>query len=145
MGGWESAPVRSQRGANGSQGRGELTPVTVEQLAWRIVELLSDRIVDAVVDAVIHAPDLPKRRLVDAATIARQCGVERRFVYDHQRELGAIRLGHGPKARLRFDVRHVEAALAQRQEPARTRHGRPPRGRKPSGVHVDLLPIKGAM
>ena len=63
MGGWESEspPVPSQRGANGSQGQGDLTPATVEQLAWRIVERLSDRIVDAVVDAVTHAPDLPTR------------------------------------------------------------------------------------
>jgi hypothetical protein len=77
--------------------QGELTPVTVEQFAWRIVELLSNHTVDAVVDALTHAPDPPMRRLVDAATIAQRCGVERRFAYDHQRELRAIRLGHGPK------------------------------------------------
>lgn len=79
MGGWEpeSPPVRSQLGANGSQGQGELTAVPVERLAWRIVELLSDRIVAAVADAVTHTPDLPTRRLADAATIAQRCGVER--------------------------------------------------------------------
>jgi hypothetical protein len=32
--------------------------VTVERLAWRIVELLSDRIVDVVADAVTQAPVL---------------------------------------------------------------------------------------
>jgi len=89
--------VHPQLGANGSQGQGELTPVTVEQFAWRIVELLRDHTVDAVVDALTHAPDPPMRRLVDAATIAQRCGVERRFAYDHQRERRAIRLGHGPK------------------------------------------------
>jgi hypothetical protein len=79
MGRWESEspPVRSQLRANGSQGQGELTAVTVERLAWRIVELVSDRIVDVVADAVTQAPDLPTRRLVDAATMAQRCGVER--------------------------------------------------------------------
>ena len=89
--------MHPQLGANRSQGQGELTPVTVEQFAWRIVELLRDHTVDAVVDALTHAPDPPMRRLVDAATIAQRCGVERRFAYDHPPELRAIRLGHGPK------------------------------------------------
>lgn len=49
--------------------------------------------------------------LVDAATLARLLGVGRDFVYSHADELGALRLGSGPKARLRFDPDTARAAL----------------------------------
>jgi hypothetical protein len=47
--------------------------------------------------------------LVNAATLARLLGTSRRYVYEHSAELGAIRLGKGEKAPLRFDP---DAALA---------------------------------
>jgi hypothetical protein len=47
--------------------------------------------------------------LVDAQALAVVLGVSRDFVYEHADELGALRLGNGPKARLRFDV---DAALS---------------------------------
>ena len=69
----------------------------VDQLAGRIADLISDRVISAVMDTIGDLPAVPTARLVDAAAIAEQFGVARRFVYDHQRELGAVRLGHGPK------------------------------------------------
>jgi hypothetical protein len=50
--------------------------------------------------------------LVDAATLAVELGVSRDFVYEHAAELGALRLGSGPKARLRFDPIAARAALS---------------------------------
>lgn len=44
------------------------------------------------------------RRLVDAQELADVLGVSRDYVYRHASELGAIPLGSGPKARIRFDV-----------------------------------------
>lgn len=41
-------------------------------------------------------------RLVDASVLAGVLGVSRAFVYEHSEELGAVRLGAGPRARLRF-------------------------------------------
>jgi len=41
--------------------------------------------------------------LVDAAELARLMGVSRDHVYRRSAELGAVRLGTGPRARLRFD------------------------------------------
>jgi hypothetical protein len=140
--GLASAPV--QLGSDQSHGQDTLTTETVEKLAGRIVELIGNRLVEAVVDAITDARDLPTVRLVDAATIAERFGVERRFVYDHQRELGAVRLGHGPKARLRFDPRHVEAVLGQHQEIPTSWRDRRRRRRSSAGPHVELLPIKGA-
>jgi hypothetical protein len=59
------------------------------------------------------------RRLVDAATLAGELGVDRSWVYAHRDELGVVRLGSGSKPRLRFDVQVARAALARaRNEPA---------------------------
>jgi hypothetical protein len=51
--------------------------------------------------------------LVDAATLAAGWGVSRDWVYERADELGALRLGNGPKARLRFDPIVARAALAR--------------------------------
>ena len=48
--------------------------------------------------------------LMDAAQLAALLSVSRDFIYEHAAELGALRLGGGPKARLRFDP---NAALAR--------------------------------
>ena len=60
--------------------------------------------------------------LVDAATLARLLNVDRDWVYANARRLGAVRLGDGPKARLRFDATRARAALA-----AAEREHQPPR------------------
>jgi hypothetical protein len=73
----------------------------VEALAQRVVELLRTETRENV------GP-----RLVDASTLAADLGVERSWVYEHANELHPIRLGTGPKARLRFDALAVRAAFA---------------------------------
>lgn len=72
----------------------------VEAVAQRVVEL-------------IHANERTdiSDRLVDAATLAGELGVERSWVYEHAHELHPIRLGNGPRARLRFNSHVVRAAL----------------------------------
>jgi predicted DNA-binding transcriptional regulator AlpA len=50
-------------------------------------------------------------RFVDAAAVAAVLGVERSWVYEHADELGARRLGSGPRARLRFDLEEVDSWL----------------------------------
>jgi hypothetical protein len=51
--------------------------------------------------------------LVDAAGLAGALGVDRAWVYEHADQLGAIRLGTGPKPRLRFDVGRAVAAFTE--------------------------------
>ncbi len=82
--------------------------------------------------------------LLDAHAVARLLGCDRAFVYEHQAELGAIRLGAGPKARLRFDRSLVEAFMVRRDEPKspESRRPRTPR-RRTRTSSVKLLPIKG--
>jgi hypothetical protein len=71
----------------------------VEAIARRVVELLRT-----------HEPPERPARLVDAATLARELGVERDWVYVNAERLGAIRLG-GPRGRLRFDREVVAEKL----------------------------------
>ena len=49
--------------------------------------------------------------LVDARQLARDLGVSLDYIYAHANELGAMRLGSGPKARIRFDLDKARQAL----------------------------------
>ena len=63
--------------------------------------------------------------LVDARELANRLGVHPSFVYAHATELGAMRLGNGRKARIRFDVDRARQALdaRRRRSPGRPRKG----------------------
>lgn len=56
-------------------------------------------------------PSTP-HHLVDAATVADSLGVSRAYVYEHAEDLGAQRLGDGPKPRLRFDLERARTCYA---------------------------------
>ena len=96
----------------------------VDAIARRVVELLEgngSRSTDATVTADASGTCLT------VSQVAARYRVSRSWVYAHQRELGAMRLGDGPRARLRFDARVVAEAIAafdRRQAP-----GEPPRSR----------------
>ena len=85
----------------------ELTPQAIEQIAIRVVQLLHHERPGQT--GVFDAPT----RLLTADEVARRLGVSRPWVYEHADELGARRLGEGPKARLRFDLNAVQAAGAR--------------------------------
>jgi hypothetical protein len=87
-----------------------LSPEDVEAVARRTVELL-------------HGAQGTTFRLVDARELAVLLGVQPNFVYAHATELGAMRLGSGQKARIRFDVDRARQALAARRQrqPVRSR------------------------
>lgn len=97
-------------------------PELAEAIARRVVELLRGE----------EAEGRPAR-LVDAATLARELGVEREWVYAHAEQLGAVRLG-GPNGRLRFDRHEVGKRLdgadvaAWRPSRRRPRRHRPTTG-----------------
>jgi hypothetical protein len=76
----------------------QINDQAVEQIARRVAELLAAENAQA------------PARMVDAATLARELGVERDWVYEHADQLGVVRLG-GPKGRLRFDRSGVAARL----------------------------------
>ena len=65
--------------------------------------------------------------LVTARVLAQRLSVSVDFVYEHAEELGVIRLGNGPKARLRFDI---ERAQHLRAEAAQRANGQPPKRKR---------------
>ena len=67
----------------------------VDATAERVVELLRGE---------------PSGALLSAQALADKLGVSRAYVYEHADALGAIRLGDGPRARLRFDLETARAA-----------------------------------
>jgi hypothetical protein len=115
--------------------RVKLDSQTVDAIARRVVELLRER-------------ERGAGELIDAAELARRLGVDRSWVYTHAIELGAVRLGDGPRPRLRFDPRLALARFRagvraeRRANPARAVRSR--RGGSGRGEdHLPLLPIKG--
>jgi hypothetical protein len=86
----------------------------VDFIAQRVLELLGDRNGDEI-------------QLLTVAQVARRFQVHPSWVYANARRLGALRLGTGPKAPLRFDPRRV--ALAVEDPPL---SGRRPVERTPS-------------
>jgi hypothetical protein len=115
-----------------------LTAEAIEQLAQRVAELVSD--------CVVAGP-----ALVDAETLARFLNVERSYVYEHAAELGAVRLGDGPRARLRFDVfeakRRLTCFIGRGSEDPASRVVEPVRRHRRAkrlGTSAPLLPIRGS-
>lgn len=97
-----------------------LSEADIEAVARRVVELLRTK----------REPQGHSARLVDAATLARELGVERDWVYAHADDLGAIRLG-GPRGRLRFDREIVRQRLEEGGESSpQTARPTPRRGTK---------------
>ena len=104
-----------------------LAPESLEAIAQRVAELLRGE----------------PTELIDAAEVARRFTLSRDYVYEHAAELGAVRIGSGPKARLRFDPaivreRMTGLSVQSRSEPQQENRSPVRRGRK-----VTLLPIRG--
>jgi hypothetical protein len=102
-----------------------LSPADVEA----IVECLLVRVGEALRPALWFG-------LADVTEVAQRLRVHESWVYAHAEELGAIRLGTGEKARLRFDLERVARAIGANDSerigkgPGRPRtHGLPGRVR----------------
>ena len=115
-------------------GAASLSHASVEAVARRVVELLQEH------------PAVAAPRFVDAQELARILGISRSTVYERARELGAIRVGHGTRARLRFDAAEATRRLGEQPQPSSRRRrsatrrfaSRP----RPPVVECELLPIR---
>jgi hypothetical protein len=68
-----------------------------------VVRLADDQLHDlAKLIAAELAHSQPAQKLLTADQLASHLGLSRKFVYSHQAELGAVRVGEGAKPRLRF-------------------------------------------
>jgi hypothetical protein len=110
----------------GSQAAAE---AATEEIARRVAELVGDRIREPL-------------RLLDTRTVARMLAVSEEWVREHAAELGAIRVGDGPKGALRFDAARVRAALERRRlsQPKARQRRRPGRRRRSLGLVPAAVP-----
>jgi hypothetical protein len=97
-------------------------PASVYVLAREVAQLLG------------HAEPDP---LLTAVEVAVRFNVDRSWVYAHANELGVIRLGNGPRPRLRFDA----AVVAQRLLPSPPA-ALPTSWSRGAATSVPLLPIR---
>jgi hypothetical protein len=76
-----------------------LDPSVIEQIAEELTEAIVTRVV-----ARLREDDVSRRATawLDAQEVARRLSVSREWVYEHADELGASRIGSGPRPRLRF-------------------------------------------
>jgi predicted DNA-binding transcriptional regulator AlpA len=112
--------------------RVELDPQTVEDIAQRVVALLLRDV----------GSDVSHARLLNVGELARLSGVSRSWIYGHAAELGGLRLGDGPKARLRFPqsaLERLSTVNAPKVPEPPSPRARPPRERIVS--RADLIPI----
>jgi hypothetical protein len=83
-----------------------LAAESIEALAVKLAELLGEP---------SSLSRDPEDRMLSAAEVARRWGISRRWIYDHAGDLGAMRMGGGPRPRLRFDP--VEVGSGHRGRP----------------------------
>lgn len=120
----------------------------------RAVVSLDSRSVEALADAValrLQKPATSSATLLTSQELAATLGRSASWIRDHADELGAIRIGDGPRPRLLFDLSEVEKRLAscssgRGSEPDET-PANAPNGRRrrtvPLGTTTELLPVKG--
>jgi hypothetical protein len=100
----------------------------LEALARRVAQL------------ICHG-DPPGAGLMTAGQVATKLGVDRSWVYAHASELGVVRLGNGPRPRLRFDPALIAQRMVGRCGPTSTPTPAPI-AVAPRPSNVRLLPIK---
>jgi hypothetical protein len=110
---------------------------------------LTDEQVEGLRSQLAVEPPATGDELIDAAEVGRLLGCSRDHVYAHADELGAVRIGVGPRPRLRFDPAIVSerlsksASTAGRNAEGAVEPGRPRRRRSFQRPEGELLPIRG--
>jgi hypothetical protein len=117
----------------------DLTPQAVEQIATRVAHLLHHD--QTQTDTPIQTGWMTAKEL------AAHLKLNPAWIYEHADELGAIRTGDGPKARIRFDLHTATQALKrhERQTPAPTsapRTRRKPTHPQPYPTDAPLLKVR---
>lgn len=103
-----------------------------------------DRLADLVAERLAaRQPGTLGPRLLTASEVATGYAVSASWVRENASRLGVIRLGRGPRARMRFDAEVVARALGPTNEPWPCRKRRTARIEAKSPVQVELLPVIG--
>lgn len=127
--------ARTRSVATGGSRLATLIAREIELLATRHGGLVAfevdeiDAVAEHLAELAVSTPR-PTVGLIDARELAERLGVARDWVYANADRLGGVRLGDGPRARLRFDADRAREALAARGGNARTLHAATPQPRR---------------
>jgi hypothetical protein len=80
------------------------------------IEAIAERAAHRIVQ-LLERPGPGAFQLLEPKQLAAALNVSLDYVYAHAADLGVMRLGDGPKARLRFDLRTAQTALRARKQP----------------------------
>ena len=102
-----------------------------EAFASRVADLLAERLIETLGEVLVREPLLQEPaadqsaapQMVDAAELAAELGVSRKWIYRHADELGATRLTEGARPRLRFPSGQSRAIAGN---PRQSRRGADP-------------------
>jgi hypothetical protein len=127
-----------------------LHPDDLVTLAQLVAADVADRVLTALDAGRLFGEAPAPGRMITATQAAEMLGLSRDAVYRRKHELGAVRFGDGPRARLRFDAEKVTAALAtcstgrrsQKPNPA-PRHRSRPQRTPTTAAGSPLLPVRG--
>ena len=136
---------------DGSPRLASLIAREIELLATRHGRIVAFEVdeIDAVAEHLAElatSTSAPAVGLIDARELAQLLGVARDWVYANADRLGGVRLGDGPRARLRFDADRAREALAARSggvPPLSTAPPRPRRGRPRRSAVTGVTLIQG--
>ena len=114
----------------------ELDPAVIEEIADRLSGAIVARVVEVLREQGLSPRPSESTAWLDAQEVAQRLGVSREWVYEHADELGALRIGSGPRPRLRFPPKILDP---RSRTTISAEAGGEPRNRrpKPSG----LIPI----
>jgi len=115
---------------------GHATLADVHAIAEAVADVLAER------GLVVYAGPGASARVLSAREVSQLLGRSTPWVYAHATELGGIRMGTGPKARIGFDLANVEQWKRDNQirpHEARKTPRRRPRRNTISGA-TNLIP-----
>jgi predicted DNA-binding transcriptional regulator AlpA len=117
----------------------QLDPAAIDQLAERLSGAIVRRVVEALRAERLIPRESTETSWLDAKEVAQRLGFTLDWVYEHADELGASRIGTGPRPRLRFPP-HVVDRRRTSQTSGRAAGQNPEPRPRPSG----LIPIRGS-
>ena len=83
-------------------------PAAIDEIAARFTDAVVARVVELIKADGVIVEVTGARAWLTAQEVAQLLGVSREWVYAHADELGAMRIGSGPRPRLRFPAQSVD-------------------------------------
>jgi predicted DNA-binding transcriptional regulator AlpA len=109
----------------------------IHAIAEALADVLAER------GLVVYAGLGASARVLNAREVARLLGRSAPWVYSHATELGAIRMGTGPKARIGFDLASIEQWKRNNQVGPPQARKAPQRSRRSTTPHAtNLIPYE---